>query len=313
MPATPTATAPGTSRRSLGRSRPRYGELLIRAALFVAAALSVLTTIAIVVLLIPPTVEFFQKVGFVEFFTGTRWTPLFKNPQYGVLPLVSATLQVTFIAMLVAVPLGLLTAIYLSEYAHPRVRATVKPVLEVLAGIPTVVFGFFALKALTPWLQDILPFDVESFNVFSAGVIVGVMIIPTVASLSEDAMSAVPHALRDGAFALGSSRMTVSLRVVFPAALSGIVAAIVLAISRAIGETMIVVLASGLKDAWTFNLFEAAMTMTGYIASAGSGDLATSSFEYRTVFAVGGVLFVITLIMNLLSIRLVRKFREVYE
>jgi len=279
----------------------------------VAAALSVLTTIAIVVLLIPPTVEFFQKVGFVEFFTGTRWTPLFKNPQYGVLPLVSATLQVTFIAMLVAVPLGLLTAIYLSEYAHPRVRATVKPVLEVLAGIPTVVFGFFALKALTPWLQDILPFDVESFNVFSAGVIVGVMIIPTVASLSEDAMSAVPHALRDGAFALGSSRMTVSLRVVFPAALSGIVAAIVLAISRAIGETMIVVLASGLKDAWTFNLFEAAMTMTGYIASAGSGDLATSSFEYRTVFAVGGVLFVITLIMNLLSIRLVRKFREVYE
>ena len=313
MPATPTATAPGTSRRSLGRSRPRYGELLIRAALFVAAALSVLTTIAIVVLLIPPTVEFFQKVGFVEFFTGTRWTPLFQNPQYGVLPLVSATLQVTFIAMLVAVPLGLLTAIYLSEYAHPRVRATVKPVLEVLAGIPTVVFGFFALKALTPWLQDILPFDVESFNVFSAGVIVGVMIIPTVASLSEDAMSAVPHALRDGAFALGSSRMTVSLRVVFPAALSGIVAAIVLAISRAIGETMIVVLASGLKDAWTFNLFEAAMTMTGYIASAGSGDLATSSFEYRTVFAVGGVLFVITLIMNLLSIRLVRKFREVYE
>ena len=313
MPATPTATAPGTSRRSLGRSRPRYGELLIRAALFVAAALSVLTTIAIVVLLIPPTVEFFQKVGFAEFFTGTRWTPLFKNPQYGVLPLVSATLQVTFIAMLVAVPLGLLTAIYLSEYAHPRVRATVKPVLEVLAGIPTVVFGFFALKALTPWLQDILPFDVESFNVFSAGVIVGVMIIPTVASLSEDAMSAVPHALRDGAFALGSSRMTVSLRVVFPAALSGIVAAIVLAISRAIGETMIVVLASGLKDAWTFNLFEAAMTMTGYIASAGSGDLATSSFEYRTVFAVGGVLFVITLIMNLLSIRLVRKFREVYE
>ena len=278
-----------------------------------AAALSVLTTIAIVILLIPPTVEFFQKVGFAEFFTGTRWTPLFKNPQYGVLPLVSATLQVTFIAMLVAVPLGLLTAIYLSEYAHPRVRATVKPVLEVLAGIPTVVFGFFALKALTPWLQDILPFNVETFNVLSAGVIVGVMIIPTVASLSEDAMSAVPHALRDGAFALGSSRMTVSLRVVFPAALSGIVAAIVLAISRAIGETMIVVLASGLKDAWTFNLFEAAMTMTGYIASAGSGDLATSSFEYRTVFAVGGVLFVITLIMNLLSIRLVRKFREVYE
>jgi phosphate transport system permease protein len=313
MPATPTATAPGTSRRSLGRSRPRYGEQLITALLFVAAALSVLTTIAIVILLIPPTVEFFQKVGFGEFFTGTRWTPLFKNPQYGVLPLVSATLQVTFIAMLVAVPLGLLTAIYLSEYAHPRVRATVKPVLEVLAGIPTVVFGFFALKALTPWLQDILPFNVETFNVFSAGVIVGVMIIPTVASLSEDAMSAVPHALRDGAFALGSSRMTVSLRVVFPAALSGIVAAIVLAISRAIGETMIVVLASGLKDAWTFNVFEAAMTMTGYIASAGSGDLATSSFEYRTVFAVGGVLFVITLIMNLLSIRLVRKFREVYE
>lgn len=313
MSATPAAVAPETSRRSLGRSRPRYGEQLIKVLLFAAAALSVLTTIAIVVSLIPPTIEFFQKVSFVEFFTDTRWTALFQNPHYGVLPLVSATLQVTFIAMLVAVPLGLLTAIYLSEYAHRRVRAVVKPVLEVLAGIPTVVFGFFALKALTPWLQDVLPFNIETFNVFSAGIIVGVMIIPTVASLSEDAMSAVPHALRDGAFALGSSRMLVSLRVVFPAALSGVVAAIVLAVSRAIGETMIVVLASGLKDSLTWNPFKAAMTMTGYIASAGSGDLATGSFEYRTIFAVGSLLFVITLFMNLLSIRLVRKFREVYE
>ncbi|MGH8836593.1 MAG: phosphate ABC transporter permease subunit PstC [Actinomycetes bacterium] len=313
MSATPTAVAPETSRRSLGRSRPRYGEQLIKMLLFAAAALSVFTTIAIVISLFPPTIEFFERVSVVEFFTDTRWTALFQNPHYGVLPLVSATLQVTFIAMLVAIPLGLLTAIYLSEYAHRRVRAIVKPVLEVLAGIPTVVFGFFALKALTPWLQGVLPFNMETFNVFSAGVIVGVMIIPTVASLSEDAMAAVPHALRDGGFALGSSPMIVSLRIVLPAALSGVVAAIVLAVSRAIGETMIVVLASGLKDAWTWNPFEAGMTMTGYIASAGSGDLGTASFEYRTIFAVGGVLFVITFFMNLLSIRLVRKFREVYE
>jgi len=313
MPATPTATAPETSRRSLGRSRPRYGERLITVLLFLAAALSVVTTIAIVLSLIPPTLGFFEKVGFGEFFTGDRWTPLFANPQYGVLPLLTATLTITFIAMLVAVPIGLLTAIYLSEYAHPRVRAVVKPALEILAGIPTVVFGFFALKALTPWLQDVLPWDVQAFNAFSAGVIVGVMIVPTIASLAEDAMSAVPHALRDGAYALGSSRMVVSLRVVFPSALSGIVAAIVLGVSRAIGETMIVVLASGLRDNKTFNPFEAAMTMTAYIASAGSGDLPTGSFEYRTIFAVGSLLFVITLIMNLLSIRLVRKFREVYE
>ncbi|MCI0686374.1 MAG: phosphate ABC transporter permease subunit PstC [Sporichthyaceae bacterium] len=313
MSAEPTAVAPGTAPGSLGRSRPRYGEQLIKGLLFAAAALSVVTTAAIVISLIPPTVGFFERVGFGEFFFGDRWTALFQNPQYGVLPLVTATLVITAIALLVAVPVGLLTAIYLSEYAHARVRKIVKPVLEVLAGIPTVVFGFFALKAVTPWLQDYLPFKVETFNAFSAGVIVGVMIIPTVASLAEDAMSAVPHALRDGAFALGSSRMIVSLRVVFPAALSGIVAAIVLAISRAIGETMIVVIASGLRDNFTLNPFEAAMTMTGYIASAGSGDLPTASFEYRTIFAVGALLFVITLIMNLLSIRLVRKFREVYE
>ncbi|WJV48958.1 phosphate ABC transporter permease subunit PstC [Streptomyces flavofungini] len=299
----------------LKQSQPRYGEKVIKVLLVAASLVSVLTTVGIVIALIPPAGEFFGKVDFGDFITGTNWAPLFKPPHFGVLPLVGATLMVTLIALLVAVPLGLGAAVYLSEYASPRTRTVFKPMLEVLAGIPTVVYGFFALKAITPALQDHWPFGdgPQIFNALSAGFVMGIMIIPTIASLAEDAMSAVPHALRDGAFALGSSRMQVSTRVVFPAALSGIVAAIVLGISRAVGETMIVAIAAGGQPNLSFNPLEGMQTMTAFIAAAGIGDLPTGSTGYQTIFAVGSLLFVMTLVMNLLSIRLVRKYREVYE
>jgi phosphate transport system permease protein len=288
---------------------------VIKFVLLLAALVSVATTVGIVVSLIPPTLRFFERIGVGDFLSGTKWSPLFNPPSYGVLPLVTATLVTTAIAIAVAVPLGLAAAIYLSEYARPRVRATFKPVLEVLAGIPTVVYGFFALSLLTPLLQDIWPGGdgPEVFNALSAGLVMGVMIIPTVASLSEDAMAAVPHALREGAYALGSTKRLVALKVVVPAALSGIVAAVVLAISRAVGETMIVAIAAGLQPVFTWNPLSAMQTMTGYIAAAGSGDLPTSSFDYTTIFAVGALLFLLTFIMNAISIRLVRKYREVYE
>jgi len=309
--------AAGASSRSLRRRRPRYGETAIKIVLMAAALVSVATTIGIVVSLVPPTVTFFEEVSFGEFFAGTQWTPLFGKGQqhYGVLPLVSATLLITVIAIAVAVPLGLASATYLSEYASPRIRKVFKPILEVLAGIPTVVYGFFALTFLTPLLRDIWPWGEgpDVFNALSAGLVMGIMIIPTVASLSEDAMAAVPNALRQGAYALGSTRRIVSVRVVLPAALSGIVAAVVLAISRAVGETMIVAIAAGLKPDLSFNPLDAMQTMTGYIAAAGSGDLPTNSFDYTTIFAVGTLLFVLTLAMNVFSIRLVRKYREVYE
>jgi phosphate transport system permease protein len=307
------ATPPG----SLRRTRPRYGEMVIKALLLAAALVSVATTLGIVVSLIPPTLRFFSEVGIGEFLTGTEWTPLFAEDQqrYGVLPLVSATLLITAIAIVVAVPLGLAAAIYLSEYARPRVRALFKPVLEVLAGIPTVVYGFFALTFITPLLRDIWPVGdgPDIFNGLSAGLVMGIMIVPTVASLSEDAMAAVPHSLRQGAYALGSTKRIVAIRVVLPAALSGIVAAVVLAISRAVGETMIVAIAAGLQPTFGWNVLNPMQTMTGYIAAAGAGDVPTSSFDYTTIFAVGALLFVMTFLMNILSIRLVRKFREVYE
>jgi phosphate transport system permease protein len=273
----------------------------------------VATTIGIVISLVPPTIRFFGQVELAEFFGGTRWDALFEPPHYGVLPLVSGTLLVTAIALVIAVPVGLATAVYLSEYAHPRLRKTVKPVLEVLAGIPTVVFGFFALYAITPYLQDWLPWEVEPRNALAPGLVMAVLLIPTVASLSEDAMAAVPMGLRSGGFALGSSRMVVALRVVVPAALSGIVAAVILAISRAIGETMIVYIGFGAKPTFTANPFVEGETMAAYIAQAGSGDLPVSSFDYTTIFAVGTLLFAMTFAMNVISIRLVRKYREVYE
>jgi phosphate transport system permease protein len=264
--------------KSLRRSRPRYGERVVESTLLLAALVSVATTIGILIAVIVPTVEFFREVSFTEFFTGTKWTPLFANPSYGVLPLVSATILITAIAMIVAFPLGLGAAVYLSEYASPRTRATLKPALEVLAGVPTVVYGFFALKAITPLLDDIWPGDggPAIFNGLVAGIVMGIMIIPTVASLSEDAMSAVPRSLRDGAYALGSSKMLVATRVVVPAAISGIVAAFVLGVSRAIGETMIVTIAAGLQPNLTWNPLEQMETMTAFIAAAGSGDVRSS-------------------------------------
>ncbi|GAA2379018.1 phosphate ABC transporter permease subunit PstC [Nonomuraea africana] len=312
-PATP--SAPASPQGPLGRARSRYGERTVQVVLVAAALVSVATTVGIVVSLVPPTVEFFASVSFAEFFTTTQWAPLFEPPAYGVLPLVTATLLITVIAVVVAIPLGLGAALYLSEYAHPRTRMTFKPILEVLAGVPTVVYGFFALRFVTPTLQGWLPAGMspDVFNALSAGLVMGIMIVPTVASLSEDAMSAVPRGLRDGAYALGSSTRLVAVRVVVPAALSGIVASFVLAISRAIGETMIVAIASGNKPELSFNPLDAMQTMTGFIAQAGSGDLPTASLDYKTIFAVGALLFLITFVMNLISARLVRRFREVYE
>ncbi len=305
-------TAAGSSLR---RSRPRRGEAAIKILLFLAALTSVATTVGIVVAIAFPTAEFFRNVSMVEFFTETEWTPLFADPKYGVLPLVAATLLITVIALAVAVPLGLGAAVYLSEYAGERTRRVLKPTLEVLAGVPTVVYGFFALQGITPLLRDIWPAGSgpEIFNALVAGFVMGVMIIPTIASLSEDAMSAVPRSLRDGAYALGSSKMLVATRVVVPAAISGIVAAFVLGVSRAIGETMIVTIAAGLQPTLTLNPLQGMETMTAFIASAGAGDVPVGTVDYQTIFAVATLLFLMTFALNLFSIRLVRRFREVYE
>ena len=244
--------------------------------------------------------------------TGREWAPLFEPALFGVLPLIVGTLSVTFWAVLVAIPLGLGSAIYLSEYAGARMRSILKPMLELLAGIPTIVYGYFALTFFTPLLRD-LGLGVDIFNVLSAGLIMGVMILPTVASLAEDAMSAVPRDLRDGAFALGATRREVATRIVVPAAISGITASFVLGISRAVGETMIVLVAAGQQPNLTFDPREAVETMSAFIAATGAGDVPTGSVEYKTIFAVGATLFVMTLILNVISIRLVERFREEYE
>jgi phosphate transport system permease protein len=301
---------------SLRRSQPRTGERLIEAVLFLAAFMSVLTTIGIVVAIIGPTVEFFREpaVSLWDFLTGTEWTVLFAEAQreFGVLPLVTASFVTTLIALAVAMPVGLGAAIYLAEYATPRARRVLKPLLEVLAGIPTVVYGFFALAFVARELLGPLV-GVGTFSMLSAGLVMGVMIIPTVATLSEDAMTAVPQALRDGAYGLGSTKMQVATRVVVPAAISGIVAAFVLGLSRAVGETMIVVMAAGSRANFTFDPREGAQTMTAFIAQAASGDQPTGSVGYESLFAVAALLFAITILMNFVSIRLVRKYREVYE
>jgi len=282
---------------------------LLRAAAFV----SIFTTIGIVVSLVLPAVDFFREVSIVEFFTSSDWSPNLEPQSFGVLPLVTATLMVTAIGLLVAVPLGLGAAMYLSEYASTRVRARLKPVLELLAGIPSVVFGFFALTFVTPiLLQKILRLEVGFTNALSAGIVLGVMIIPTIASLSEDAMSAVPQALRQGSFAMGANRMQTTLRVVFPAAISGIAAAVVLGLSRAIGETMIVALAAGGQPNLSVDPREDMQTMTGFIAATAGGENPVGSTSYNTLFAVGLLLFAMTLVINVISIALVRRYRQVY-
>ena len=280
--------------------------------LALCAFVSVATTVGILIALFVPAFEFFQDVSPVDFFTGTEWAPLFEPAHFGVLPLVAGTLLVTGIAAMTALPLGLGAAIYLSEYAGSRTRGFLKPALEILAGIPTIVFGYFALTFMTPLLRDI-GIDVEIFNALSAGLVMGVMLIPTVASLSEDAMASVPRDLRDGAYALGSTKVQVATRIVVPAAVSGIFASFVLALSRAIGETMIVLVAAGQQARLTFDPREAIETITAFIAATGAGDVPTGSLEYKTIFAAGATLFLITFVMNVISIRLVRRYREVYE
>ena len=296
----------------LRATRRRWGEDVVKVILALCAFVSVATTVGIVVALFEPAFEFFGEISISDFLTGTDWAPLFEPPSFGVLPLIAGTLLVTGCACLVCIPFGLGSAIYLSEYARPRTRKYLKPALEVLAGIPTVVYGYFALTFVTPLLQDI-GVGVGVFSAHSAGLVMGVMLLPTVASVSEDSMSAVPRDLRDGAYALGSTRFHVSTRIVVPAAISGIIASFVLAISRAVGETMIVLIAAGGQPNWTWNPLDAVQTMTAFIAATGQGDVPTGSIEYKTIFAVGAALFVMTFVMNLFAIRLVRRFREVYE
>lgn len=304
----------------LQASKPRYGEKAIQGLLAACGILSVLTTTAIVISLIGPTIGFFEIVPIDEFLFGTEWAPQFEPPSFGVLAIVAGTLNVTLWGMLFAVPIGLGAAIYLSEYARPRVRKTVKPVLEILAGIPTVAIGFFAASFILPeiivplWPGEFLGGATgKPFMALAGGLGIGLMIVPIIASISEDAMSAVPNGLREGAYAMGATKFKVATRVVFPAALSGIVASIVLATSRAVGETMIVLLAAGSTPNFTLNPVESVQTMTAYIGVTATGDIATGTLDYKSVFAVGTVLFVMTLMMNLVSIRLVRKYREVYE
>jgi phosphate transport system permease protein len=296
----------------LGVKRRRWGEEAIRALLFLAAAISVLTTIGIVVALVEESVPFFREVG-TKFFTQSEWSPLFTDPQFGIWPLLNGTFLITGIAILVAVPLGLGSAVYLSEYASPRVRKTLKPALEVLVGVPTVVFGYFALTFITPQILQAIGIEVQVFNALSAGIVMGIMIVPTIASVSEDAMSAVPQGLREGAYGLGSTKRQVSTRVVFPAAISGIVASIVLGVSRGVGETMIVLLAAGLAPNTGVNPTEGYATITTYMGATAKGDNPSGTIGYESIFACGLTLFVLTLLMNMVAIRFVRKYREVYE
>lgn len=290
----------------------RLGEEAIRILLFAAAALSIFTTAGIIGVLIFETFEFFAEVSPLEFLTGTTWMPLFNPPKFGVLPLVTATVEISLIAMVISLPIGLLAAIYLSEYARPSVRRVLKPALEILAGVPTVVYGYFALTFVTPILRGILP-EMSVFNGLSAGIVMGIMIIPLVSSLSEDALNAVPDSLRQAAYALGATKLEVTLKTVVPAALSGITAAFILAVSRAIGETMIVAVAAGQSTILQFNPIKAMETMTAYIARVSLGDTPQQSIEFKTIFAVGMLLFLMTFTLNLISQRVLAKYRQVYQ
>jgi len=282
------------------RNRKHLEKKIVIAVIFFFALVSVFTTFGIIAVLLQETILFFQKVSIVEFLTGTRWTPLFATKKFGVLPLVNGTVLVAGGAMFIALPLGLLAAIYMSEYASLRARAVLKPFLEVLAGIPTVVYGYFALLFVTPILKSIFP-QTQSFNGLSASIVMGFMILPTVASISEDALSAVPRSLREAAYALGATKAEVSTQVVIPAALSGIAAAFILAISRAIGETMIVAIAAGQQPKMTLNPLESIETMTAYIVQVSLGDTPHQSIAYQTIFAVGVLLFLMNLVMNNIS------------
>jgi phosphate transport system permease protein len=289
------------------KNRDRVIEFL----LLMAALVAVFTTLAIVVILFYESSFFFERVSIKDFLTDTMWTPLFADPRYGIMPLVSGTLTVTFVALLVAIPLGTIIAIYLSEFANHRVRETVKPILELLGAVPTVVYGFFALLMVTPFLQKLIP-GLPGFNMLSAGLVIGLMIVPYVASVSEDAMRAVPRYMREGSYAMGATKLQTALRVVVPGALSGIAAAYILGISRAIGETMVVAIAAGMQPTLTFNPTEPAATITAYIVQVSLGDLPHGSIGYQSIFAAGLVLMLMTLVFNVLGFFLTRKFREAY-
>jgi phosphate transport system permease protein len=296
------------------KKKPRIGESLIQGFLFFCGALSIFTTLGIVYVLGQEALLFFRRpeVSITEFFFTTQWQPQIGN--FGIWALATSTIITSVIAMLVSVPIGLAAAVYLSEYASPRVRTILKPTLEVLAGVPTVVYGYFALTFMTPILRAIFGQDtVQIYNMASAGIVMGIMILPLISSMSEDALSAVPRSLREASYGIGATKFETALQVVLPAALSGIAAAFIIGISRAIGETMIVAIAAGSGPAFTFNPFQAAETMTGHIARISGGDLSYDSIDYDSLFAVGLMLFLITLVLNLVSQQIVARFREQYE
>jgi len=286
-------------------------ERAIAVVLFLAAFSSVATTIAILEILVQESVGFFQKVPLLEFFTATEWTPLFAEPRYGILPLLSGTLVTSVIALVVAIPLGTIAAIYLSEFATPRLKEAVKPCLELLAAIPTVIYGYFALLFVTPLLQMVYP-DLPGFNMLSAGLVMGLMIMPLISSISEDAMRSVPIELREGSAATGATRLQTAVRVVFPAALSGVTASYILGTSRAVGETMIVAIAAGLQPNLTWNPTQEAATITAYIVQVSLGDLPYGSLEYKTIFVAGLTLVLLTLVLNIIGHFLAKRYREIY-
>jgi phosphate transport system permease protein len=286
-------------------------DKIVAAILFCCALVSVLTTFGIVFIIFQVTFEFFQKVSFAQFFLDTRWTPLFADQHFGIWPLITGTLLTTAVAMFVAIPLGLSSAIYLSEYASPKVAAILRPAVELLAGVPTVVYGYFALLFVTPTLRHILPLEI--FNALSAGLMMGIMITPTVGSISVDAIQSVPRALREGAYALGVTKLETIIKVVLPAALSGIAASIILGISRAVGETMTVLIAAGQQPKLSLNPFTSVETMTAYMAQISGGDSPRGSLNYKTLYAVGAVLFLITLALNIISNWIASRFKEKYD
>ena len=283
----------------------------IEAGLLMSGLVAVFVTVAIVVILVSESLPFFEHVPVKDFLTDTMWTPMFAEPRYGILPLVAGTLVTTMVALLLAIPSGTIIAIYLSEFASHRVRETVKPALELLCAVPTVVYGYFALMIVTPFLQKFMP-DLPGFNMLGPGLVIGIMIIPYIASLSEDAMRAVPKHMREGSYAMGATRFQTATRVVVPGALSGIAAAYILAISRAVGETMVVAVAAGLQPNLTWNPTESAATITAFIVQVSLGDLPHDSIGYQAIFAAGLVLMLITLVFNIAGFALTRRFREVY-
>lgn len=311
MSANNASDLPTVSDRLAKNAMRNVSERLIEALLFGAAAVSVLTTIGIMYVLISESIHFFANVSIVDFLTDTQWTPLFDDAHFGIMVLVSGTLVSSAVALLVAVPMGTIIAIYLSEFANGKVREVAKPILELLGGIPTIVFGYFALLMVTPLLQKIIP-ELPGFSLLSAGLVMGIMIVPYIASLSEDAMRSVPMSLREGAYAMGSTKLYTAIHVVVPAAFSGLAASYILAISRAVGETMILAVAAGMQPNLTWNPMEPAATITSYIVQVALGDLPHGSIGYQTIFAAGLTLILITLLFNILGQWLRRKFRENY-